>query len=220
MSVARIKRRGLKRSGFKREPYDRVLIVCEGAKTEPNYLQELLKTYHLSSANIEVTGEGGSAPMSVVEHAINRFEDDPEFDRVFCVIDRDQHPRFGEAVQRIREKRLIRRDSKRKKMGTARFEAIASIPCFEFWIFLHYQYTTAEMPCYDDVRHRLKQIEGFEKYDKGTRGLFAQTREHIDTALNHADRANAEAQRNDTDNPTTQMPTLIRYLQQLAENNP
>lgn len=216
--MARIKGSTLKRRGPQREPYDRVLIVCEGAKTEPNYLNELVRAYRLSSANIEVTGEGGSAPMSVVEHAIKRFEEDPDFDRIFCVIDRDQHPRFGEALERVRDKQLVRRDAKRKKIGAACFEAIASIPCFEFWILLHYEYTTAELPRYDDVRHRLRRIDGFANYDKGAKELFDQTHVQLDTALRNADRANAEAEHNDTNNPTTQMPSLIRYLQQLVEN--
>lgn len=216
--MARIKRSRLKRRGPQREPYDRVLIVCEGAKTEPNYLRELVRAYHLSSANIEVSGESGSAPVSVVEYAIDRFETDPDFDTVFCVFDRDQHARFGEALERIRAKRLVRRDAKRRKVGTARFEAIASIPCFEYWILLHYEYTTAELPRYDDVRHRLRQIQGFEQYDKGDRGLFVQTQAYLDTALRHADRANEAAMGNDTKNPATDMPVLIRYLRKLAEN--
>ena len=31
--------RDLKRKKDKRAPYDKVLIVCEGGKTEPNYFQ-------------------------------------------------------------------------------------------------------------------------------------------------------------------------------------
>ncbi|MBN1547133.1 MAG: hypothetical protein JW902_10780, partial [Syntrophaceae bacterium] len=42
----------LRRETQKREPYDVVLIVCEGSKTEPNYLQELRDTLKLSTANV------------------------------------------------------------------------------------------------------------------------------------------------------------------------
>lgn len=45
-----------------REPYDRVLIVCEGEKTEPQYFNGLRLAERLSSANIRVTPADGSDP--------------------------------------------------------------------------------------------------------------------------------------------------------------
>ena len=36
------------------KPYDRVLIVCEGEKTEPIYFEEIRVTLELDSANIKV----------------------------------------------------------------------------------------------------------------------------------------------------------------------
>lgn len=197
-----------------REPYDRVLIVCEGSKTEPNYLRELVATRQLSSANVQITGEGGSAPKSVVELAIKLFEEDADYDTVFCVFDRDGHATFDEALQRIRGKKLARRIGKRK-IGEARFEAVVSVPCFEYWILLHYVDTTAPMARYVDLLHRLHRVPGFEAYDKGVPGLFAKTQDRMETALARADRANATARQAGTDNPSTQMPALIRYLLQL-----
>lgn len=45
-----------------REPYDVVLIVCEGSKTEPAYFTALKNELRLSSANISIFGkECGSA---------------------------------------------------------------------------------------------------------------------------------------------------------------
>lgn len=205
----------LQRRRPRREPYDRVLIVCEGAQTEPNYLRELVRYYQLSSANVEITGDSGSAPMSVVEYAIQRFEADPDYNSVFCVFDRDQHSRYGGALERIRTKKLVRRDG-RRKLGTARFEAVTSVPCFEYWILLHYRYTTTELARFGDVHHLLRQIPEQAGYAKGAQGLFVATRTRLDDALSNADRANAEAARNNTDNPTTRIPVLIRYLMDLA----
>ena len=37
-----------------REPYDRVLIVCEGECTEPLYFEDLTDHYRLCTANIKV----------------------------------------------------------------------------------------------------------------------------------------------------------------------
>ena len=42
----------LRRQAAKRVPYDVVLIVCEGEKTEPYYFKGLRKHLRLSNANI------------------------------------------------------------------------------------------------------------------------------------------------------------------------
>jgi hypothetical protein len=216
--MARPKRRDpLARRLPKREPYPRVLIVCEGSETEPNYLRELIAHYQLSGANVEIVGDGGSAPNSVVDYAINLFESDPDYESVFCVFDRDAHVRFDAAVQRVKDKALIRRQGK-TRLGKAHFEAITSIPCFEYWILLHFNYTCADMPRFTDVARHLRAIPEVANYEKGQRGLFERTRDRLDDALNNADRANQAALAAGASNPTTKMPVLIRYLQQLSEN--
>lgn len=205
----------LKRRGPKREPYDRVLIVCEGSKTEPNYLRDLIADLRLSTANVEVTGDCGSSPTSVVDHAIERFEADPDYDEVFCVFDRDGHVGFAAARDRIAGKSLIRKQGGRR-IGSARFRGITSIPCFEFWLLLHFKYTTAHLPRFSDVEGHLKRISLFAAYQKGKTGMYSATKHLLPTALNHADRANSAASKAGTDNPTTEFPTLVRYLQGLA----
>ncbi|WP_081660233.1 RloB domain-containing protein [Rhodanobacter denitrificans] len=210
-------REALKRREPRREPYDRVLIVCEGSKTEPNYLRELIAHHQLSSANVQITGDGGSAPHSVVEYALELFKKDPDYNRVFCVFDRDGHTTFDAAVQRVRDSALVRREG-RRKLGAARFEAITSVPCFEYWILLHFQYSTADMPRFADVEPRLRVVPALSNYNKGVQGLYAQTHAHLQDALERADRANRAAHDAATNNPTTKMPDLIRYLLQLAEN--
>ena len=210
------RRASLKRRGPRREPYERVLIVCEGAKTEPNYLRELIDDLRLSTANVVVTGDCGSAPTSVVEHAIEIFQAEPDFDAVYCVFDRDGHSDFERALQRIADKPLIRRAG-RTSHGPARFEAIPSIPCFEYWLLLHFEYTTAHLPRFSDVHRRLKQFSPFQVYQKGSQRMYLATKAQLPTALTNADRANDDASKAGTDNPTTQIPTLIRYLQDLAK---
>lgn len=210
-------REALKRREPRREPYDRVLIVCEGSKTEPSYLRELIAHHQLSSANVQITGEGGSAPNSVVEYAIELFEKDPDYNSVFCVFDRDGHSSYDAAVQRVRDSTLVRRQG-RKKLGVARFEAITSVPCFEYWILLHFQYSTAHMPRFADVEPRLRAVPALAEYSKGAQGLYAKTQDHLQVALANADRANRAALDAATNNPTTRVPELIRYLLQLAEN--
>ena len=92
------------------EEYDLVLIVCEGEKTEPNYFKQLIQEERLSSANIVITGECGSDPVSVVKHSIALYKERKKeknpatlYDRVYCVIDRDSHSNFSKANALIDE---------------------------------------------------------------------------------------------------------------------
>ena len=112
----------LRRRQAMKDSYDVILIVCEGKKTEPNYFTELKKAFRLSNANVRICGRG-SDPLNVVEFAIKTFQQEPEFDRVYCVFDRDRHTRYDAAMDRVRQTRL----GKRRKII-----AIPSIPCFEF----------------------------------------------------------------------------------------
>ena len=84
-------KRDLKRKQAKRAPYDKVLIVCEGEKTEPNYFLELRDHYRLHTANIEICSDCGSAPINVVERAKQIYRHEHRtgmpVDRVYCVFE-------------------------------------------------------------------------------------------------------------------------------------
>lgn len=208
--------RSLKRRGPIREPYDFVLIVCEGEKTEPNYFRALVRDLRLSSANVVVTGDGGSAPQSVVAYAIERFAANPTYDAVFCVFDKDGHARYDEARITIRDHRL-RRFENGMAAGSARFEAITSVPCFEFWLLLHVRFTTAPMRRCSNVQKAMKSEALFQSYEKGAQGWYERTHGLLGQALTNADRANNAAAAAQTDDPTTLVPTLVRYLQDLGK---
>lgn len=114
------------RKKAKRAPYAKVLIVCEGEKTEPNYFEWLKDHFRLNNANVTVTGKCGSDPHSVVDHAIWRYKVDrtsDAFDKVFCVFDRDVHDTYLQALDKI---------ASIKPKNT--FVAITSEPCFEYWL--------------------------------------------------------------------------------------
>ena len=98
----------LQRKKAKRKTYDYVLIVCEGEKTEPNYFKSIRDKFKLSSVNIEIFGEEcGSSPISVVNFALRQYKKaNREYDKIFCVIDRDSHSTYKQAVDKVRRSRL------------------------------------------------------------------------------------------------------------------
>ncbi len=120
-----------------RAPYDAVLIICEGKKTEPRYFEGLRKAYRLSSTNVTVVPSdeaGGNDPLSIVRYALKRLDQaSADWDHVYCVFDRDGHENYDEACQVAQQSAFgIER----------RLHVIPSWPCFELWVLLHYEYTT------------------------------------------------------------------------------
>ena len=77
----------LERKLNKRPSYDRILIVCEGSKTEPFYLKEIRQTYRLHTANVEVRPcQLGTAPIQVVQYAKELFEQGDRHKRIQHVL--------------------------------------------------------------------------------------------------------------------------------------
>ncbi|MDF1614362.1 RloB family protein [Desulfurivibrio dismutans] len=204
----------LSRSRARRAPYDRVLIVCEGSKTEPHYLQELIDFYKLNTANIDVIGRG-SDPQNVAEYAISRSREDQDYDRIYCVFDQDRHTSYQATLDKIRQTRLSKKRS---------LQAITSVPCFEIWLLLHFTYTTRQFGsggpdssiCAEVITAlRRKHLP---KYDKGQHNVFRQLEPHLPKAMKNASQLREYNQTNGTDHPSTQMDELVDYLRNLRQN--
>ncbi len=127
----------LKRRRARRDPYDYVLIVCEGEKTEPTYFQRLKRSLKLNTANIAVVSGDGTDPMSIVNTAIKLFSEDRKYDSVYCVFDKDSHPTYDAALDKIRNTKL--KKAARNGSTHSNFESCRSVPCFEFWFLLHFE---------------------------------------------------------------------------------
>ena len=201
-----------RRSDPSREPYDVVLIVCEGRKSEPNYFSGLRSAYGLSSVNVRVLPPPGQDPMSIVNFAIQQLDRDKEYDRAYCVFDRDGHAGFDAAVQAVRESKYGKQQ---------RLFAITSIPCFEVWVLLHYQYSAAayiagggHSACERVIREIQKH---YPQYAKGSETVFADLVDLLDQALEHAVRLEQHNRKAGGWNPSTQMHHLVDYLTNLKE---
>ncbi|NTU88916.1 MAG: ACT domain-containing protein [Actinobacteria bacterium] len=93
-----------------RASYDRILIVSEGSKTEPNYFSEIRATYRLRTANIVVQhSELGTEPIQVVKYAKELFESGDRhkniqrraFEQIYAVFDRDDHSTYFDALNLV-----------------------------------------------------------------------------------------------------------------------
>ncbi|MGL4937089.1 RloB family protein [Shewanella sp.] len=206
----------LKRRANQRQPYDRVLIVCEGAKTEPVYFTDLKDHYGLSTANIAITPARGSDPVSVVKHAKALQQQEQrqgeQFDRVYCVFDRDEHSNFAAANVSL--------DSLRSK----HFYAARSWPCFEYWLLLHYGYQRA--PFQPEAGKTAAQVcqsmlkANLPSYSKGMRGVFSALLPTLDSAIAHAKRVEQDVTATGEANPSTEVHHLVEYLRELKQHEP
>lgn len=203
----------LQRRKAVRRRYDKVLIVCEGKKTEPHYFNELKDYYELDTADVKVSGNCGSDPLSVVGHGETLYQQELDkgeepFDRVFCVFDKDQHTDYKSALEKIRTL---------NPRGV--FTAITSVPCFEVWILMHFNYSTAPFTCTGSKSSGAKVMDELKKYwpgySKGKAGTFQHLIEHVERAKANAQNLSLSAEQHKTDNPTTLIHTLVAYLQKI-----
>ncbi|QXN62316.1 RloB family protein [Serratia fonticola] len=190
-------------------PYDRVLIVCEGAKTEPNYFEEMRECYELSTANIEITGECGSNPGSILQYARDLYRESCDkgipFDRVYCVFDRDMHSDYEETLRKISELRPFNT-----------FSSVRSVPCFEYWLLLHFTYTTKAyegLPSNSSGTQVVSELKNYiPDYGKGMKGVFINLSGQLDFAINNSKRAVRAANDSGSENPSTYVHELVEYL--------
>jgi len=172
----------LSRKKGKRPPYQRVLIVCEGSKTEPIYFEDIRKQNRVPSAHIRVIPSDGTQPRQVVDFAEETFLKTREYELVYVVFDRDDHTTYANAINRALALDGKLRNDERKPV---RFIPVPSVPCFELWLLLHYVDIHA-------FRHRAEIINllgtYISGYEKGMRNVYATTEPLLSQAVQRAQR--------------------------------
>jgi hypothetical protein len=203
----------LRREKERRASYDVVLIVCEGSKTEPKYLRDYVRHLGLTNANVEVSAAHiGTDSLSVVKSAMEKYESAPIYDHVYCVFDRDDHGTYEAALRFMATKPLGK---------NATLHSCISIPCFEIWLVLHYEYTsrqfvrTGKKSRCDNVAAYLSKTP-FGHYTKGMNGVFERTKNLLGDAITHSKRLRKYHQKDHAD-PSTEMHTLAEYLRVLKD---
>lgn len=139
------------------------LIVTEGKKTEPNYFEKLKD--HLRLNTLKIVHPEGTDPVTLTKNAISlrekqkqeakKRDDIVPFDEVWVVFD----------LEKLHDQR---RELAQKAIDFGRPKGIRfaqSDPCFEYWLLLHWQYTTASFACCEHVIKSLKFH--WIDYDKG-----------------------------------------------------
>jgi len=214
-------KKDLARRAAQIEQRRRALIVCEGEKTEVYYLNALVASLKLTTADVEVCGKCDSAPIKVVKFGIQKFDCDKDYDVIFFVFDRDSHTTYSSALQKIR------RLNKNEKFQNVNLIPVTSIPCFEIWFLMHfephskpYNKTGRKSPC-ENLIGDLKRKPGFTDYKKGCDGYFQKLYELLPQAKSNSRIVLKNSQASGAPmycgNPSTLMHQLVGELEKIAE---
>lgn len=207
--------RALARKRGIRPPYDRILIVSEGEKTEPNYFNEIRRINRVPATHIRIVPSAlGTEPRQIVDSAEQMFLEDRRYEWVFAVFDRDDHKTFHNAL--LRATALDQRYKNDERRGV-RFVAVPSVPCFELWLLLHYENVQA-------FWHRTEVFDRLRKwiaeYAKGAQGIYQRTEPELEAATGRAQQLRKRFTAEAGDEPFTQVDELVALLRGIRAKQP
>lgn len=196
---------GLARRASVRPPKLKLVVVCEGKKTEPAYLRSFAQHHSNGLVELVIIPKGG-VPRTIVERAAEeraaliraskRNKDSfEEYFAVWGVFDVDDHPKRDEAKNMARDNGI---------------NLAISDPCAELWAILHYRDYDAPATR-KDVQRALAKL--MPKYSHRRAPIFDY--EAIKDNYAHArDRAilqrrNRRAEQNPDGNPSTNLYELL-----------
>ncbi len=201
-------RENLDRKSKERETYETVLIVCEG-ETELYYLDGLREELQLNKANICIKRcKRGTDPMSIVDEAIEEYNNDKGYNRVYCVFDNEQST-YQAALNRIQA----------HSNNSVPIHATPSVPCFEYWLLLHFIETVKPYQ-HKERKSSGKQIKSelkryIKNYREGDKDIFKKiqlSEGDWKEAVKNAKQIDGSQKKNGTDNPSTKIYELVEYL--------
>jgi hypothetical protein len=192
---------GLKRKVGFREIKPRLLIVCEGKRTEPNYFRGFRLT------NVELVVEGaGMVHVSVVQKAIEMKAKYEDYQEVWCVFDRDKHTAnpndealFNEAIETAKANDIL---------------VAYSNDAFELWYLLHFQYIDNQILRADYITKLKLKLGAYKKND---RKMYDKLESKLPDAIKNAKKLYKNCDQNDPANadPSTTVFQLVERLKEL-----
>lgn len=188
----------------------RILIVCEGERTEPNYFEGYSTILPKGIVNLEIIGTGYNT-INVVESAITEVQlkkgTIEEYDQAWAVFDKDDFPdeNFNSAI-------IL---ASRNKIGYA-----YSNEAFELWYVLHFQFLDTAISRHQYIEILHEQL-GHTYFKQDPRIFFElQTNGSQENAIKWAKRLLREKS---IGNPAREIPTttvfrLVEKLNKFIEN--
>ncbi|MBD2607777.1 RloB domain-containing protein [Scytonema hofmannii FACHB-248] len=183
-----------------REIRQRFLIVCEGAKTEPNYFRSFRVSKDVAEINVQGRGEN---PSKLVESAKELNQQD-DYDQVWCVFDRNSWTKedFNNAINNANDQK---------------FKVAYSNEAFELWYVLHFEFLNTGIPRSDYLR-KLTSLLG-RKYQKNSEMIYDELLEKQSFAIRNAEKLlkQYDPHNPEKDNPSTTVHLLVQELNKFIQ---
>jgi hypothetical protein len=157
---------------------DRILILCEGIETEPNYFKAIKRDLQfarkLSATRIVLHETKINTAKELVELALNlKKEAEKEhnpYQHVWVVVDRDGYTKHPQSFDRA---------------YATGIQIAFSSACFEFWFLLHFEFSTGG---FNDCDAVIKKLKGhFVQYEKRN-DYYAILKPKTQTAIANGDK--------------------------------
>lgn len=189
--------------------HPRILILCEGKETEPNYFHSLkadIQKFNSKISGVTIEDTKVNTLKELVDIAVDRKKATPrnnKFKSIWIVVDKDGYTKHPESFNRAKANQI-----------NIAFSSIS----FEYWFLLHFEYTTRPFTNCDELEHHLKHKQYLPNYDKGG-NYYHLLKDKTKTAIQHAIRVQEHWQF-DLDrgtplynlNPYTDVDKLISFL--------
>lgn len=186
----------------------KIYILCEGADkhSEYAYLGALIKDTPIKGdkVQIELAPTKYNTGRELVEEASKKIDKKfKNIDEAWVVYDQDGYSLHKETFESAKEKGV---------------KIAFSATAFEFWILLHYEYTTKQFPKSEDIIKKLKD-KNFIDYAKNSKDVYFLTKEKLPNAKQNAKKIRIEVEKYDGNkkiyerNPYTNLDLLIEEIQ-------
>ena len=142
----------------------RICILCEGKVTEVQYFESIKRELGLSSVTIHYV------PLQEMKRRIQAMiREDPDMDKIWCVVDDDERPSVATFTG------WLSGQSKRASNG-AQIASAVSVPCFEYWLLLHFKNTNksyravaaGSSACKQVIQELQKHLPNYDKAKPST----------------------------------------------------
>ena len=185
-------------------------IVCEGKKTEPNYIKALAdeinkKFFNYSQQKrVKIFGTGRNT-KSLIEFAREKVEEDmPYAEFVWLVYDKDDFPKDNfDNTQFSAQNRTDKR----------KYKVAWSNECFELWLLLHFQNMDSDTGREHCVEILKKHVP---HYRKNMKDIYAKLKDKIPDAIKRAKKQYKEYDKKISPSkmcPATRVFELVEELQ-------
>jgi len=204
----------IRRRGATKEPKKRIIIICEGRRTEPEYIKDFSRDKKHPLVEC-ITIDGVGAPKSIVDRAIeekrklqgiarksgNSFDKKHE---VWCVSDVDEHPRVQQEMQRATDNGL---------------KYALSNPCIELWGYLHYAQNDAPRHRHEMQRMLTDIMPGYD-HAHGATFNYNDMRNGYTDAVTRAKELIRRREEENTphENPSTDIYLLMESICEIDED--